>query len=89
VARNIGMDRSFSTANARHMTVISILSAADGGYYLILSLVFFFLIPREAEALLAPAVIVALAAVGSVTAAAISHLVQKAAKLQEENDLTI
>ena len=81
--------RSFSAANARHMTVISILSAADGGYYLILSLVFFFLIPREAEALLAPAVIVALAAVGSVTAAAISHLVQKAEKLQEENDLTI
>ena len=30
-----------------------------------------------------------LAAAGSVTAAALSHLVQKAARLQEENDLTI
>ena len=89
VARNIGLDRSFSEANAGHLKVISILAAVDGGYYLLLSLVFFFLVPRDAATLLAPAVLVMLAAAGSVTAAALSHLVQKAARLQEENDLTI
>ena len=89
VARNIGLDRSFSEANASHLKVISVLAAADGGYYLLLSLVFFFLVPRDAATLLVPAVLVMLAAAGSVTAAALSHLVQKAARLQEENDLTI
>jgi len=89
VARNIGLDRSFSEANAGHLKVVSILAAVDGGYYLLLSLVFFFIVPRDAVTLLAPAVLVMLAAAGSVTAAALSHLVQKAARLQEENDLTI
>ena len=89
VAWNIGQDRSFSRTNAEHLKVISVLAAADGGYYLLISLVFFFLVPRDAVTLLAPAVLVMLAAAASVTAAALSHLVLKAARLQEENDLTI
>ena len=40
IARNIGLDNSFSKANASHLRAISILAAVDGVYYLIGNLVF-------------------------------------------------
>ena len=89
VARNIGLDRSFSRANAKLLTIISVLAAVDGGYYFVVSLFLFLTGPGGPEALLAPAVLVVIAAASSVAAAALSHLVLKAAALQEQSDLTI
>ena len=89
VARNIGLDRSCSRASARYLMVVSVLAAVDAGYYFLVSLTFFLLRSGEAVDLLVPAVLVTMMAAGSVAAAALSHLVMKAAALQEQSDLTI
>ena len=89
IARNIGLDNSFSKANASHLRAISILAAVDGVYYLIGNLVFFLIAWGEADIPYLQIVLALFAFIVSVAAAALSHLVLKAAELQEQSDLTI
>lgn len=89
IARNIGLDNSFSKANASHLRAISILAAVDGVYYLIGNLIFFLIAWGKADIPYLQIVLALFALIVSVAAAALSHLVLKAAELQEQSDLTI
>lgn len=89
IAHNIGCDRSFSKENALLLKRISTLAAADAGYLLCGSILRRFLCGDPIAALLLSIVIAALGVVLSAAFAALSHLVTKAALLQEETDLTI
>lgn len=89
IARNIGRDLSFSAANARHLRAISFLAAADGTYYLAGTLIFTLLSGGVSAVPFVQILLALFAYVVSVAAAALSHLVLKAAALQEQSDLTI
>ena len=79
IATNIGRDRSFSDANAKYLKWISWLAAADAAFFFLGNLIFFLTdLNDPGAALLSLLVIFALVAV-TVAAAALSHLVKKAA----------
>ncbi|MBP5225417.1 MAG: DUF2975 domain-containing protein [Lachnospiraceae bacterium] len=89
IAVNIGRDRSFSQENARLLKWISWLAAGDTAFYFAGTTVRLFLNMNHPGIVLL-AMVVAFAGVAvAVAAAALSHLVQKAADLQEQSDLTI
>ncbi|MCI9532564.1 MAG: DUF2975 domain-containing protein [Lachnospiraceae bacterium] len=85
----IGKDHSFSRENAKYLKWISLLAAADSGYFFAANLALLLFGMNHPGIFLASLFVefagIAIAAV----AAALSHLVQKAALIQEENDLTI
>lgn len=86
---NIEKDCSFCMENADALQKISYLAAADAGF-LFLGNVLFLLLNMNHPAVLLGACMIVVVGIGiSVAAAVLSHLVGKAAKLQEENDLTI
>lgn len=85
----IGLDRSFCDENARDMRTISILSAIDGGYFLIGSIAVTLLVTGHPTILLLFAALSLAAFILSGVSAALSLLIRKASRLQEENDLTI
>ncbi len=79
IAGNIGRDRSFSTENAEYLKWISWLAAADSAFFFLGNLIFFLTdLSDPGAALLSLLVIFAGIAV-TVAAAALSHLVKKAA----------
>ena len=89
IAANIGRDASFSLENARFLRSIAVLAALDAAYVFLGNLAMLFLdMSHPGVVLLSLLVVFAVAAV-AVAAGALSHLVRKAALLQEENDLTI
>ena len=89
IAANIGRDASFSLENARFLRSIAVLAALDAAYVFLGNLAMLFLdMSHPGVVLLSLRVVFAGAAV-AVAAGALSHLVRKAALLQEENDLTI
>ena len=89
IAVNIGKDRSFSQVNADCLKWISWLSAGDAVFFFIGNLIFLYAnLSHPGVALFSLFIVFAGIAV-SVVAAALSHLVQKAAALQEQSDLTI
>lgn len=85
----IGRDHSFSMENARYLKSISILAVVDSGYFFAANLVLMLLSMNHPGIFLASLFVEFAGAAIAVVAAALSHLVQKAAKMQEENDLTI
>ncbi|MBR4702873.1 MAG: DUF2975 domain-containing protein [Oscillospiraceae bacterium] len=89
IAGNIGRDASFSLRNARYLKWISWLAGFDAVFFFLGNLVLLFLnLSHPGVTLLSLLVVFAGAAI-AVASAALSHLVQKAALLQEESDLTI
>lgn len=89
IASNIGADRSFSMENAGLLHGISVLIAADSAFFFLGNLIYWLLNLSHPGVVIA-AFPVAFAGVAiSVAAAALSHLVRKAAELQEQSDLTI
>ena len=89
IARNIGLDRSFSRQNAKLLGVIAILAAADSAYFFIANAVML-LLNMSHPGIMIFSLIACFAGVAvCVAAAGLSHLVLKAAKLQEQSDLTI
>lgn len=86
---NIERDCSFCVENADALRKISFLAAADAGFLFFGNVLFLVLNMNHPSVLLASCMIVIVAIGISVAAAVLSHLVLKAAKLQEENDLTI
>ena len=89
IFNQIGQDNSFSKQNAHYLTNISRLSLIELVYYfigIILLLVFNLLHP---PIIIAMAVVIFIAFALSIITAALSHLVNKAAEIKDENDLTV
>ena len=89
IADNIGKDRSFTNENAKLLSVIAILAGAAAALLFTGNIVFMFLNMNHPGIMLASLLVVFVVACFSVGMAALSHLVRKAAALQEESDLTI
>ncbi len=89
ITAEIGRDRSFSMENARYLKSISILAVVDSSYFFVANLVLLLLGMNHPGILLASLFVEFAGVAIAVVAAALSHLVQKAAEIQEENDLTI
>ena len=89
IATNIGNDRSFTDQNASLLKTISILSALDAAFFFIGNIVLLFLNMSHPGVVIASLVIVFVGVAVAVASAALSHLVKKAAVLQEQSDWTI
>ena len=89
IACNIGRDRSFSEENAKHLRVISWLAAGDAAFFFTGNIVLLFLDMSHPGVTLASLIVVFGGVAVTVAAAILSHLVRKAAALQEQSDLTI
>ena len=89
IAANIGRDQSFSNANAKYLKWIAWLAVGDGVFFFVGNIVLLFTnMSHPGIALFSLLVVFAGVAV-AVASAVLSHLVQKAAVLQEQSDLTI
>ena len=89
IAANIGNDRSFSMENAQLLNWISGLAEGDAIYFFIGNIVLWFAGMNHPGVVLAMFLVVFAGVAIAVAAAALSHLVKKAAVLQGESDLTI
>ncbi len=89
IAGNIGADRSFSLANAKLLKWISVMAAADSALFFAGNLIYLFLDMNHPSIVLFSLLIEFFGIAISVAAAVLSHLVMKAAVLQEQSDLTI
>ena len=89
IAVNIGKDRSFTLENARLLQIISWLAAGDAAFFFLGNIVLFFLNMNHPGILLISLLICFAGVAVAVAAACLSHLVRKAADLQEQSDLTI
>ena len=89
VADNIGHDRSFSLSNAAYLKWISWLAAADSAYFFIGNIVLTLLNMNHPGILFLSLMVIFVGVAISIASAALSHLVLKAADLQEQSDLTI
>ena len=89
IAINIGRDRSFSNANANALKWIAWLAAGDAVFFFVGNIVLLFADLSHPGVVLLSLLIVFGGVAVTVVAAALSHLVKKAAVLQEESDLTI
>lgn len=86
---NIEKDRSFCEENADCLQRVSYLAAGDAAV-LVFGNVLFLLIGMNHPSVLLASLLASFLAIGiSVAAAVLSHLVHKAALLQEQSDLTI
>lgn len=89
IAGNIGADNSFSISTANKLKYISILAAADSGFFFAMNMLYLALGMNGPQGVLVSLLAVFAGVVVAVAAATISHFVRKAADLQEENELTI
>ena len=89
IATEIARDNSFSLENAHYLKRICMFALADSAYFFIANLVLFFLNMNHPAILLASLFADFAGVVVAVTAAGLSHLVLKAAAIQQENELTI
>lgn len=89
IAVNIGKDRSFSVENARLLKWISGLAAGDAAFFFLGNILYLFLGWSHPGVTLLSLIVVFVGVAISVAAAALSHLVMKAALLQEQSDLTV
>lgn len=89
IATNIGNDRSFCRENASYLKWVSFLAAGDSALLFTGSTILWLFGMDQLWMLLTCFVVVFIGIAISVAAAILSHLVAKAAILQEENDLTI
>lgn len=89
IAGNIGADNSFSLANAKLLKWISVLAAGDAAFFFIGNIVYLFLNMNHPGIVLFSLIVVFAGVAVSIAAAALSHLVIKAADLQEQSDWTI
>lgn len=89
IASSIGRDNSFTDANAKRLKYVSILALAASAYFFAGNVVFLILNMNHPGILIASVFITFIGISISVAAAILSYLVKKAAKLQEQSDLTI
>ncbi len=89
VADNIRKDRTFSYDTAKYLKWVSYLAMADSVFVFITHVIFLLLDISAAVVMLVIIIVVFFGVSISVCAAAVSHLVIKAADIQEENELTV
>lgn len=89
IATSIGEDQSFSLANANRLKKISYLVAGDTKFFAVGNIVLLVLNINHIGILLISVLIMFVGFAIAIVAAALSHLVMKAANLQEQSDLTI
>ena len=89
VAVNIGENRSFSSENAALLQGIAWLVAGDILFFFLGNVVFFFMSMNHPGIFLISLLICFVGFSVTVAAACLSHLVRKAADLQEQSDLTV
>ena len=89
IAGSIGQDRSFTRANAKRLSAISRLAAGDAGLLFAGNFILILLNMSHPGVFLGMLLIVFAGVAVAVAAACLSHLVQKAAALQAQSDLTI
>ena len=89
ITAEISRDHSFSMENSRYLKYISILALLDSGYFFLANLILLLLNMNHPGVFLASLFVEFAGVTIAVAAAALSHLVQKAAEIQNENELTI
>ncbi len=89
VATNIGADKSFSAENAKLLEWISYLAAGDAGFFFVGNILFLLLSLSHPAVTLGSLFVSFIGVAIAAAAAVLSHLVQKASAIEEENDLTI
>ncbi len=89
IATEIGRDNSFCIKNAVSLRNIALLAAGDAVFFFAGNVLYLFLNMNHPAVFLFSCFIVFFGTAIAVAAACLSHLVYKAAKLREENDLTI
>jgi len=89
IARNIGKDLSFSMENAKAFRTIAWFAAGDSLFFFLGNIVLLFVNCSHPGIALGSMLVVFAGVAVSIAAAGLSHLVQKAASLQEQSDLTI
>ena len=89
ISTRIGEDRSFTVENARYLKWISWLAAGDSVYFFLGNVVLLFANMSHPGVTLLSLIVVFVGLCVTVAAAVLSHLVKKAAALQEQSDLTI
>ena len=89
ISSEIGKDNSFSRENGKSLMRISQLLIIDATILFIGNVVLFFLKMNQPEIAIIMVFIMFIGIVVAALCAALSHLVLKASKLKEENDLTI
>ena len=89
VAVSLGHDKAFIPDNARRLKLICMISLATTAYFFLGNTVFFFLNMNHPGVILYSLIVVFAGVAVSVVSAALSHLVLKAALLQEESDLMV
>ena len=89
IAAEIGRDNSFSVKNAVSLRSIALLTAGDAVFFFAGNVLYLFLNMNHPAVFLLSCFVVFFGVAIAVAAACLSHLVYKAAKIREENDLTI
>lgn len=89
ISTEIGKDNSFSEENASYLKNISILAALDSAYFFTANLILMILGMNHPGLFLISLLVVFVGIAITVAAAALSHLVKKAADIKKENELTI
>lgn len=89
ISAEIGRDNSFCRKNASLLRLTSFLTAGDTLFFFAGSMVFLALQVCRPWVAVASLIFVCAGAAFAVAFAALSHLVLKAARMREENDLTI
>lgn len=89
ITANIGKDRSFTEQNASLLKSISILSIGDAGFFFVGNAALLLLNMSHPAVAIASLAVVFVGVAIAVAAAVLSHLVKKAAVLQDESDWTI
>ncbi len=86
---NIGFDNSFCEENAQYLKKISILAACDCAYFFVMLVIGIVMNAVHPGILFIALFAIFAGIVIAVATAALSHLVYKAAALQDQSDLTI
>lgn len=89
IAVHIGVNRSFSNENAKLLKWISLLAAGDSAIFFVGNLLYLLLNMNHPSIVLLSFLISFFGLAISVASAALSHLVRKAAELQDQSDWTI
>ena len=89
IAVSIGNDHSFSVENAVLLHHVARLIAGDVLFFFLGNVIFFFLSMNHPGVMLLSLLVCAVGTAASVGAACLSHLVRKAADLQEQSDFTV
>lgn len=89
VALNIQRDRSFSMENARLLKWVAVMAIGDVTFFFACNVIFLLCNRNHPAIVFASLLIVFIGVAIAVAAVVLSHLISKAALLQEQSDLTI